>query len=179
MAVLISFALHGAASAYESEVPQEYLIKAAFLYNFAKFVEWPANAFTHESDPIILCILGTDPFGNALDSIEGKMINNRKLEIKRCETVEEAKNCHILFVSSSKKTSVPQILNAFKNLAVMTVGDMEDFGRLGGIINFIIVENKVRFEINLDSAQKAGLKISSKLLKLAIIVNEKGQQEER
>jgi len=159
-------------------VPQEYLIKAAFLYNFAKFVEWPANAFTHESDPIRLCILGTDPFGDALDSIESKMINNRRLEIKRCETVEETPNCHILFVSSSERNSVPQILNAFKNLATMTVGDMEDFGRLGGIINFIIVENKVRFEINLESAQKAGLKISSKLLKLAIIVSGKGRQEE-
>ena len=151
----------------EDSASQEYKVKAAFLYNFTLFVEWPEEAFTGNDSPLTVCILGKSPFGDALDSLKGKTAKKRKLVIRQINRVEEMGNCHVLFVSTSEKMDLPNILAAVKNQNVLTVSDMDRFAQTGGIINFITLEDKVRFEINLKAAQQARIKISSQLLKLA------------
>ena len=148
----------------------EYLIKAAYLYNFTKFVEWPSEAFKDNLSPINLYILGTDPFGEALDSIKNRKIHGRRLNIKHVNHIEETSGCHILFISASERDNLRSIFRVLKNSTILTVSEIENFSQRGGIINFILVENKIHFEINPDAAQQSGLKISSQLLKLAKIV---------
>ena len=151
----------------EDSVPQEYKVKAAFLYNFTLFVEWPAEAFTGNDSPLTVCILGKSPFGDALDSLRSKTAKKRKLVIRQINRVEEMGNCNVLFISTSEKMHLPNILAALKNQKVLTVSDMDGFAQAGGIINFVTLEDKVRFEINLKAAQQSKIKISSQLLKLA------------
>jgi hypothetical protein len=155
----------------DAPVPSEYQVKAAFLYNFAKFVDWPVEALPESSTDMILCILGEDPFGTDLEeTVQGKLVNGRRLGIKRFKSPSGLKGCHILFISSSEGNRVAEILATLRGASVLTIGEMERFARLGGIINFTMEDNKVRFEINVDAAAQAGLKISSKVLKLATIV---------
>jgi len=161
----------------EDDLTGEYLVKAAFLYNFAKFVEWPAEAFPDDSAPITLCILGQDPFGGALETIRGKSVKGRKLVIRQSMRVEDLEMCHMLFISSSEKDRLNRILDLVESPNVLTVGDMESFARHGGVVNLIKTGNKIKFEINVDAAREAGLKISSKLLKLAKIVSSNQGQE--
>ena len=156
----------------EENPSREYAIKAAFLYNFAKFVEWPSNAFTDNKAPVRLCVLGKDSFGIALDSLEGKTIHGRKLTIERLNCTEDLTICHILFISETEKKQLANIFDHVKYSSVLTVGDTENFAGLGGIINFTMVKKKIRFQINLAAADRAELKISSKLLKLADIIKE-------
>lgn len=149
----------------------EYQVKAACLYNFAKFVDWPPAAFPDQKSPIVFGILGEDPFGNVLEGfIKNKTINGRTLTIKRSRRVEDLKNCQILFISRSEQARLAQILTALKGLNILTVSDTEEFLADGGIINFKMQGDKVRFEVNLATAQRAALKISSELLELAIAV---------
>ena len=160
---------------------REYKIKAAFLYNLAKFVEWPAEALGDDDKVLVLGLLGDDPFNQALDALEGKAVKGKKLEVRKFAgmgDIEELKKCHIIFISSSEREYFSLILEALKNSHALIVGDTEGFAEIGGIINFIIVENKVRFEINVDAQERAGLKISSKLLKLAKIIREKHRGED-
>jgi len=169
--LLLSSFISGTLSVYgETRSLQEYEVKAAFLFNFAKFVEWPANAFTSADEPIILGILGADPFGDSLKPLEEKTAGGRRLVIKRFVSAEALEKCHILFVSRSSAKDFPQILPTTRNWNVLTVGEVRGFTEAGGIINFVLVDKKIRFEINVDAAQQAGLKISSQLLKVAKIV---------
>ncbi len=161
----------------EDDLTGEYLVKAAFLHNFAKFVEWPAESFSDNSSPITLCILGEDPFGDALETIRGKAVKGRKLVIKQSLRIEDLGQCHMLFISSSEKNRLIHVLDLVKTPNVLTVGDMESFAWHGGIVNLVKKANKIKFEINVDSAIEAGLKISSKLLKLAKIVENNPRQE--
>jgi hypothetical protein len=155
----------------ESHVLSEYQIKAGFLYNFAKFIEWPAQAFPDAHAPITIGILGQDPFGDILDqAIKGQVINGRKLAIRRLKGIGDLKACHILFISSSEKKHLTHILEGLKASSVLTVGEIDGFTQRGGIIKFTVAESQVRLEINVDLAQQAGLKISAKLLALAKIV---------
>ncbi|HEX2711650.1 MAG TPA: YfiR family protein [Candidatus Acidoferrales bacterium] len=157
----------------QSEPPPEYQIKAAFLYNFAKFVEWPADAFADPHAPLVLGIVGEDPFGSVLDKLVlDKTVNGRGLLIKRLKHGPDLRNCHILFVSSSERKRVAQILESLQGASVLTVGETQRFAQSGGVIDFILEENKVRFEINSDAAARARLNISSKLLALARIVTD-------
>ena len=149
---------------------REYRIKAAFLFNFIKFIEWPAEAFPDPSSPITLAVLGEDPFGAALDSIDGKTLKGRRLVVKRYARVRDLNFPHVLFISSSENMHLPQIVEILNNSTVLTVGEEGQFTHLGGIINFVIRKNKIRFEINMDAAERAGLTISSKLLRLATVV---------
>ena len=149
---------------------REYQIKAAFLYNFVKFVEWPDDTFTDSSTPLTLCVLGEDPFGAALDSLKGKAVKGRKLAIKRFESDQELEGCHVLFISLPEKNHLAQIIETLKDSSILTVGEMEQFAELGGIINFTIERSKIRFIINVNAAEQAGLKISSKLLRLAKVI---------
>ncbi len=161
----------------ETKPSPEYLIKAAFLFNFAKFVEWPANAFKDDLSPMNLCILGTDPFGSALDTLKDKTIKGRPFKIKRANRADDIEACHILFISASEKGNLKQILDAVRNSNTLTISEIEGFAQMGGIINFIVVNQKVHFEINPAAAERSRLKISSQLLKLAKIVIPKSEKE--
>jgi hypothetical protein len=149
--------------------PSEYQLKAAFLYHFAQFIQWPSNAFENPTSPMVIAILGDNPFGGGLEkAVSGKSINNHPLTVREIRSPTEATNsCHLLFISSSEKKRLPEILTALRGTSVLTVGEMERFTESGGIINFTMEGGKIRFQINAAAAENAGLKISSKLLSLA------------
>ena len=153
-----------------TEFSRENLIKAAILYNLAKFAEWPADAFQEPRAPLRMCVLGTDPFGAALNSIHGKRIRSRVLVTTRIGQVKDAAQCHMLFISASERDRLDSILDAIAEQPILTVADMPRFARTGGIIALKVVDDRVRLEINTGVADKAGLKLSSKLLRLAEIV---------
>jgi hypothetical protein len=164
----------------QSREVSEYQVKAAFLYNFAKFVEWPPENSGKASDPITICIVGEDPFGNILnESFEGKTVRGRRLVIWRLRPDEELKGCQIAFFSSAERNHLKSILQTVNREGVLTVGETGGFAALGGIVNFIREDEKVHFEVNVDAAQRANLKISSKLLSLARIVKEEDQGRKR
>jgi len=145
--------------------PLEYRVKAAFLLNFTKFIEWPPSSFSSADSPFDLCVMGEDPFGRALDElVEGETVNGRKLEVQRIRR-DEAKNCQVLFIDNSEK-EIPKILSGL-GPGVLTVGEGDGFLRDGGIIGFVIQNRRVRFDINQSAAEAARLKISSKLLIVA------------
>ena len=149
--------------------PTEYQVKAACLFNFAKFVDWPSPAFPQPASPIVIGILGEDPFRDALqNTIRDKTVDDHPLVIKQLGSQAEATNCHILFISTSEKPRLAQILEGLKGSSVLTVGEMERFTENGGMINFVLDGTKIRFQINKEAATSAGLKISSKLLSLAL-----------
>lgn len=172
LVVLCALAVPGPRAHGESSAPPEYLVKAAFLYNFAKFVDWPDEAFGDALGPLNLCILGRDPFGPFIQSIEGKTSQGRQLVVRRTDRVEDIGNCHILFVSESEKKRLAAILQTTRDRHVLTVADMEGFARRGGIVTLVKVEDRIRFEINIDAAERAGLRISAKLLNLAKIIRD-------
>jgi hypothetical protein len=149
----------------------EYQVKAAFLYNFAKFVDWPAQSFKGPNAPIAICIVGQNPFGTMLeDTVNGKALEGRPFVVRTISDVQQAGGCHILFVSSSERKHVQPILESIRTPGVLTVGETEGFAAKGGIINFKLDGGRVRFEINVDAAAKEGLQIRSNLLSLAQIV---------
>ena len=166
--------LSACASAQDLE---EYQVKAAFLYNFAKFVEWPADAFRTPKDPIVICVLGHNPFGRSLEEvIRGKSIEGRSLELRQVNQAQEANACHILFVSASDSKQFRTLANSLKSSGVLSVGDVQGFASRGGVVNFKMEDGRVRFEVNVDVAEHEQLHISSKLLSLAQIVKtEKAQ----
>lgn len=150
---------HNAASEYE--------LKAAFLYKFASFVAWPDS---NAADPICIGVVGEDPFGSALDDVvKGKSMNGRTFEIRRLRPGQEPGKCHILFVARSEKKKLRSLLDHIQG-PVLTVGDMPEFCENGGVIRLGLEDNRVRIEVNLEAAERAGLQLSSKLLSLARIV---------
>lgn len=143
----------------------EYQVKAAFLMNFVKFVEWPASTFREPDSPISICILGEDPFGKALDQlIAGESVNGRKVTVERVKRTPP-KNCQVLFLSRAER-AIDKTLPSL-GPGVLTVGEGDNFVREGGMIGFIIENRRVRFDINRSAAEKAELKLSSKLLSVA------------
>ncbi len=150
----------------------EYQIKAAFVYNFAKFVEWPAGEASSGGPALIIGVLGEDPFGNTLDdTVRGKTVGGRDLAVRRFSSLGKLESCQVLFVSRSVADHLPEILSRIQGSAVLTIGEGERFAREGGMVGLVTEDNKVRFEINVRAAESAGLKISSKLLALARIVH--------
>jgi hypothetical protein len=148
--------------------PSEYQVKAAFLFNFAKFVEWPPEAFAGTNSPIVLGILGKNVFGNDLEkTIRDRKVNNHAFQFTNFTSIADATNCHILFISPSEKENFSKIINGLHNASTLTVSETEGFIKAGGMINFKFEGNNIRFEISDEAAKKAGLKISSKLLSLA------------
>jgi hypothetical protein len=144
----------------------EYRVKAAFLLNFIKFIEWPPTAFQDSSSPITICLLGDDPFGRILDQIvEGEVVTGRKITVARIKIAPAPKACQVVFASKTGK----EVLNILRSLeaGVLTVGEGESFIREGGMIAFVIEERHVRFRANQAAAENAGLKLSSKLLSVA------------
>jgi hypothetical protein len=164
---LVGLLAAGSGRAQESP-PTEYQLKAAFVYNFAKFVEWPPAAFGAATAPMVIGILGESPMRGDLDrAIRDKTINNRPLVIKEPHSAGEWTNCHILFISTSEKKRLPEILGSLRGANVLTVSETDGFTQTGGMINFVSEGNRIRFQINEAAAKTAGLKISSKLLSLA------------
>jgi hypothetical protein len=151
----------------------EYPLKAAYLFNFTQFVEWPSNSFISPDAPMVIGVLGEDPFGGALDqAIKGKAVHGHSFELKRFKQIGEMRGCHVLFVCASEAVRLPEILLAAQKGGILTVSDIDRFAERGGIINFYMENNKVRFKINLNAAERAGTKISSQLLRLGTIIRE-------
>jgi hypothetical protein len=155
-------------------VAGEYEIKAAFLYNFAQYIEWPKDAVPGAEDSFIIGILGQDPFGSALDDIaRDKTIQGKRIVLRRFATVEDYTPCHILFIASSAVSEMPAVRRRVQDTHVLLAADTEGLAQRGVVINFFVESSKVRFEINTTAAERAGIKISSKLLRLARIVTDK------
>ncbi len=151
---------------------REYQIKAAFLFHFAQFVDWPGNAFAGPAAPLCFGILGEDPFGAALDAAtSGESIRGRPVIVRRSQRAADLAECHLVFVSRSERTRVADLLVELAPHPVLTVSEIEGFGSAGGSINFVLETNKVRFEINPTAARSRGLRISSELLSLGRLVD--------
>ncbi len=149
----------------------EYKIKAAFLYNFAVLTEWPTTAFKSPNSPLVIGVLGKDPFGRLLDeTMRGKKIHGRKIEVKRFDKVNEddLKKCHVLFISASEESRTEAIFSVLKNQPILTVGDIDRFNYLGGMIWVKKVNDELKFRIRRRIVDEASLKLSSKLLALSI-----------
>jgi hypothetical protein len=153
-------------------IPLEQQVKAVFLFNFAQFVEWPATAFLQPDSPIVIGILGKDPFGTFLEeTIHNERVNGRPLIIERYSTVKEVKNCHILFIHASATSKIDATLKALKGRQILTVSDINNFANHGGMVRFIKESNKVKLRINVNAAKAEGITISSKILRLSEIVS--------
>jgi hypothetical protein len=151
--------------------PTEYEVKATYLYNFSRFVEWPHKVTQTQSDSFSICVLGQDPFGTALNAIlADETIAGKSVQAKRIPTPQDAVNCRVLFISSSENTRLKQIFATLGDASVLTVSDLPEFTQRGGMVQFILEGSRVRFEVNLATAEHAGLTLSSELLKVAINV---------
>jgi len=149
--------------------PTEYEVKAAYLYNFGRFVQWPSKATAHGGSPFTVCVLGQDPFGQALDAIlAGESIDGANTAAARITKPQEAVNCRILFISSSEDSQLKQILVALEGRSVLTVSDLPLFSQRGGMVQFVLEGKRVRFEVNLTPVEHAHLALSSQLLKVAV-----------
>jgi hypothetical protein len=148
----------------------EYEVKAVFLYNLTKFIEWPDKSLDQKST-LTIYILGDAPFGSSLDAIHGKMYKGKPIVVKKTNSLTILKSSDIIFISHSEKERLEQILKEISGLPVLTVGDTESFAKKGVILNFYIEDQKIRFEINIEAAKHAGLRISSNLLKLGKIIS--------
>ena len=156
----------------ETKEPSEYEVKAAYLYQFTKFIEWPADASGNAGPTMSVCILGKSPFGGAISSIAGMKVRNRFVVVSGINRVEERKECDILFVCASERSRLNQILSSTASHPVLTISDIKHFASAGGMIGFVSVGEKVRFEINQQAMQRSNLRVSAKLLKLATEVFE-------
>jgi len=151
--------------------PTKYQIEAAFIYNFARFVDWPTQAFTDASSPMVIGVLGKNRFGSDLaQMISGKAIRGHPLQFKECASLADATHCQVLFVSDSEKNHLSKDISALGGDSVLTVSETDNFIAAGGMIDLRIVNDKMRFDINNSAAKTAGLTISSKLLSLAMSV---------
>jgi len=166
-ALLAAALLAGPALAARSpEKDAEYGVKAAFLYNFAKFVDWPPSAFPERR--FNLCILGDDPFGHLLDDIVANdSVGGRPIAVQRVARLADLPSCHLLFLGRLERERRREALAALRGTAVLTVGDADGFLADGGMVNFFLEDNKVRFEVNRAAVDKSPLKMSSKLLRVA------------
>jgi hypothetical protein len=166
----------------DSQSAREYQIKAAFLYNFLMFVDWPKEKMSDDKEPIVLGIIGKDPFGNAFEPLRDKQAKDRKVIVQRFkgfeelkkdaaelnQTTESIRKCHLLFICSSEEKVLQEIIGSIKNHSVLTVGDMQTFRESDGmIINLLMEEGKIRFKINVTVAKEEKLRVSSQLLRLA------------
>ena len=156
--------------------PREAQIKAGFIYKFLFFTEWPAKAFVSDDTPIIVGIVGRNPFGDIFKKVEGNLVDGRKLLVKRFAkdvSAERLKQCHVLFISSSLKDNIGPLLQSLKNSPVLTVSEVNNFTHRGGMINFVTEGNKVAFVINRAAAERVGIGFRYRLLRLATQVVEK------
>jgi hypothetical protein len=157
----------------QAPVSREYKLKAAFVFNFCQFVEWPANAFNN-TDSLVIGVFGHNPFGPFLqETVSGEKVGKRAVIVRYIEDVDEIEKCHLLFIADPYQSK--QVLAAVKGKSVLTISDSPTFLAEGGIIRFVTRRNNIKFAINLDEAKSEGLVISSKLLRLADIYDSKNR----
>jgi YfiR/HmsC-like len=157
----------------QDSAPTEYQLKAAFLFNFAKFIDWPASSFASAQAPFAICILGEDPFGAAIDdTLRGGTIEGRAVTVERIHDASQLRSCQVAFISASEKDHMRELLQSVRGANVLLVGETTGFAAAGGAIQFQLQDNHIRFSINPDAAERAGLCVSSKLLSLATIVHD-------
>jgi hypothetical protein len=168
---LLLFCL-GLNTARSQTVSHEYPLKAVFLFNFAQFTDWPTNAFDQPDSPLVIGVLGDDPFGSLLDdAVRDEIVNGRKFVVERYQRVEDIKTCHILFISQSETKRLDKILAALKGKPVLTVSDIDNSAYRGVCVRFITENNKIHLRINTDSLKEANLVMSSKLLRISEIIS--------
>ena len=156
--------------------PNEYQVKATYLYNFGRFVKWPETTPAGKGDSFSVCVLGQDPFGPVLDStLAGEALDGKPVVLRRLSKPQDAGECRILFISTTEEKHLKEILTALDESGVLTVSDMPGFTKRGGMIQFVLEGDRVRFEINLASAESAKLVLSSELLKVAASVKRNGR----
>lgn len=168
--IVLCLTVSASAAADRTALPSEYQVKAAILFNIAKFVEWPEGTFHSPSAPIIIGILGEDPFGSTMEAAKDRTVSGRKIQMRYFASVEDVIQCHILFVSRSEKGKLTSILNKFRDTTLLLVGDTEEFAQKGGMINLSMQNESVNIEINVDALNHAGIKVNSRLLNMARIV---------
>ena len=156
-------------STYSATV--EYEVKAAFIHNFTQFIDWPPDAFEGEKSPFRIGILGSGPIDKPLMNLKGKKVNQRSLEISRVQNLDEVSQYHVIFVNPSENQRTQSILQRLKGTGILTIGDTSGFSEQCGVINFYLKGGKVRFEVNIEASRRENLKISSRLLRLARIVD--------
>jgi hypothetical protein len=162
-------------SALGQQKPSKYQVEAAYLYNFARFVEWPAKG-TNAPGAFTICVLGEDPFGPTLETtLAGETIGNQRVAARRISSPQMSGDCQILFISSSETNRLNKIIEALDKSAILTVSDIPQFSQRRGMIQFALEENRIRFEVNLTATQRAGLTLSSELLKVATVVRKNPQ----
>ena len=163
----------GAISAARADEASEYQVKAAFVYNFAKFIEWPASAFQSSDSPIVLCVSGTtDAYSKAFSAIDGKTAQGRAIRIRREPGIQDLASCQILYLASEDQGRVKASLHAVRAASVLTISGIDGFADAGGVIGLVVADSRVQFEINKAAGDRAGLKISSHVLKLARAVRD-------
>jgi hypothetical protein len=163
-------------SAGGAEAPNEYQVKAVFVFNFSRFVEWPAAALGAASQPFVIGIVGNDPFGARLDdAVRGEQINQHPLQIQRFGSISDVANCQILYIDRSQSAQLREILAALAHRNILTVADFEGSGERGVMMQFVTESNRIRLRINVEAAKASGLTISSKLLRPAEIVSTAGR----
>jgi len=146
-------------------------VEAVFLFNFSQFVDWPPQAFPQPDSPIVIGVLGSDPFDGTLDDVvRGEMVKGRPLVVRRFQRIEQFTDCHILFISRSERPRLEPTVQMLKGRSILTVSDLDEFATQGGVIGFVLLDNKIRLRVNLQAAKDAGLTLSSKLLRPAQIV---------
>ncbi len=147
-----------------------YKLKAAYLYQFTKFTQWPSRQFVNKTTPIRICVLGRNPFGDLLDSFSSRESQHRQLLIKYLSSLQNIASCHVVFISKSEEKRLTQILSRIANSPVLSVSDMEGFAKRGGIIGFVPKSRRIGIEINVAASRSSGAKLSSKLLEVATLV---------
>ena len=160
-----------ALSAAQSDQPGEYEVKAAFLFNFTKFVEWPEGSFDDRQAPIVIGIIGDDPFGESLlRIIAGQKAQGRGILVRKERFGQDLHRCHVLFISASEREHIAEILASVQKASILTVSDITGFAEAGGAMQFVMQENRVRFVVNLDVTTQSKLRVSAKLLSLARVL---------
>jgi hypothetical protein len=170
-----NWSLFGAGSAQAQQArPTESQVKAAYLFNFGKFIRWP-DARSGADDTLDICVLGKNPFGRVLDdTVKGETIGSRKVVARIFPDIRDASGCRILFVSPSEEGHLAGILSAAKQMGALTVSDIPHFVERGGMIEFVVQDERIRFAVNAIPVEEAGLTVSSELLKVATRVMRKG-----
>jgi hypothetical protein len=163
--LLLSVGLAGA-----QQLPKEFEIKAVYLVKFIRFVDWPEHVFAAPDSPLVIGVLGADPFGRVLDDVaDSESVKNHHVVVRRFQNLKQVKDVQVLYIGSSENSHLHSILPELKDRNILTVSDLDGFSTKGGIVRFLLENNKVHFRINVDAARRANLQISSKLLELAQI----------
>ncbi|HEY3760150.1 MAG TPA: YfiR family protein [Verrucomicrobiae bacterium] len=170
-ALIIALLFAGQEASSAQNTSTAYKFKAVFLFHFTQFVDWPATTFSDPQAPLVIGILGDDPFGDFLDAtVKGENVDGHPLVVQRYRKPADVKDCQVLFISSSEQSQLGRTLTDLKGKTILTVSDMGNFAEDGGMIGFVAVQDKIHFQINTDAARDANLTLSSKLLRLADIV---------